>query len=99
MHDGGSLNFGGDINIFLIYFSRARTIEKWYLSLATNLPVTGVIPKPNVLVSTKMQEVFITRIPANIAQPGTYTVTGGHLVLEFQSLYLREISFLLQQSF
>lgn len=64
-------------------------IEKWCLSPAANLRVTTANPNPNALVSTKMQEVSIIRNPDNIAQPGTYTVNGGDLVLEFQSLYLR----------
>lgn len=64
-------------------------IEKWCLSPATKLPITIANPNPNALVPTKMQEVSITRNPANSTQPGTYTVTGGPLVLEFQSLYLR----------
>lgn len=83
---------GGDVKIVLIISVQpAQTrllIEKWCLSPAANLPVTGANPNPNALVPTKMQ-VSITRNPDNIAQPGTYTVDGGDLILEFQSLYMR----------
>lgn len=87
------INSGGDVNIFLIISVKpvqtCLLIEKWCLSPATNLPVTRANPDFNVLVPTKMQGVSITRNPANTTQPGTYTVTGGPLVLEFQSLYLQ----------
>lgn len=87
------INSGGDVNVVLIISVKPTQtrllIEKWCLSPATNLPVTGANPNSNALVPTKRQEVSINRNPANTTQPGTYTVTGGPLVLEFQSLYLR----------
>lgn len=87
------INSGDDVNIILIISVKPAQmrllIEKWCLSPATKLPITIANPNPNALVPTKMQEVSITRNPANSTQPGTYTVIGGPLVLEFQSLYLR----------
>lgn len=56
---------------------------------AASLPVT---PNPNRPVPMKMHEICVTQNLANPVQPGTTptsTVTGGSLVLEFQSLYLR----------
>ena len=87
------INSGGDVKIVLIISvkpaQKRLLIEKWCLSPATNLRVIRANSNPNALVPTKMQEVSITRNPANTTQPGTYTVTGRPLVLEFQSLYLR----------
>ena len=87
------INSGGDVKIVLIISVQPEQtrllIEKWCISPAANLPVTIANPNPDALVPTKMHEVSITRNPDNIAQPGTYTVDGGDLVLEFQSLYLR----------
>lgn len=90
------INSSGEVKIALIISVKpaegSLLIEKWCLSPATNLPVTRANPTPNALVPTKMQEIHVTRNPANTTQPGTaatYTVTGGPLVLEFQSLFLR----------
>lgn len=90
------INSSGEVKIALMISVKpaegSLLIEKWCLSPATNLPIARANPTPNALVPTKMQEIHVTQNPANTTQPGTaatYTVTGGPLVLEFQSLFLR----------
>lgn len=91
------VNSRGDVNIVIIISikptERSLGVEKWCLAPpAASLPITRANPNPNRPVPTKIQEICVTQNPATPVQPGTIapcTVTGGSLVLEFQSLYLR----------
>lgn len=78
--------------------ARLRVDARWWLvNSRSDVNIVIIIsikptPNPNRPVPTKIQEICVTQNPANPVQPGTIapcTVTGGSLVLEFQSLYLR----------
>lgn len=91
------VNSGGDVNIVIIISimpaERSLRFEKWCLAPPTaSLPITRANPNPNRPVAMKIQEICVAQNPATPFQPATIapcTVTGGSLVLEFQSLYLR----------
>lgn len=91
------INSRGDVNIVIIISikptERSLRVKKWCLALpAASLSITKANPNPNRPVPTKILEICVTQNPATPVQPGTIapcTVTGGSLVLEFQSLYLR----------
>lgn len=72
---------------------RSLQVEKWCLvPPAASLPIIRANLNPNRLVPTKIQEICVTQNPVTPVQPSTIapcTITGGSLVLEFRSLYLR----------
>lgn len=91
------VNPRGDVNIVIIISikptERSLRVEKWCLAPpAASLPIARPNSNPNWPVSKKIREICVTQNPAPPVHLGTitpFTVTGGSLVLEFQSLYLR----------